>query len=373
MQRGRYVAILHTIFFWGHHSGSLFNRRNLSSSIKQYREKNMLRINDDGSESSKKKARIDNDVDTQASALPDNTQTKKLKVDVQQVVKPTAPTPVTKPAAAPAPKSATSAAVTKATAPKPTNNAVPPIPQQGFFMRAEVNVQDFAAIRAYTDQHGFGAKKSPLKRGLSAEHFRAHYYDKNELMDFCREIGIATTGLKEDLNQRVELFLRTGTITRTAPAPKRSGTPDSELGLSLNRVVNHYKSDPATRAFFEKYIPDFTGFKAKILKWIKEQQSANKVFTYGDIIQEYKDLASGKKNDGNHKVAYESCEMNQFYSDYSADNAKKPHKVADAWVLVRDAAGPKTYTQYKNKIAEIAALLKNPQAVATASAAKQKQ
>ena len=149
------------------------------------------------------------------------------------------------------------------------------------------------AVINYIKSNGFGDPIPELTRHLSPEIFRQHYYDKTELMEFCRSFGISTAGLKEDLNERIELFLRTGKKTVIKPVQITS-IADSVNGLNLEKRVINYKSDPKTRAFFARHIPQFTGFSALVQKQIKERLKNNEVFTYADAIQMHKDFLSNK-------------------------------------------------------------------------------
>lgn len=221
--------------------------------------------------------------------------------------------------------------------------------------------QSFMKIRRYVDQHGFGPTTPDLAIGLSSEIFLKHYYDKQTLLEFCREHGIPSQGQKNELTCRIEHFLRTGKILHVN-TPKKNTLPfDSELGLSLDRQVVNYKSDPVTRRFFEKHIPQFTGFSAYVQKWLKERLANNENFTYAEVIEEHKqylrDKTRAQVRGEATKVAHDSCQFNQFYIDYSHDPAKKPHTAKKAWELVRDSAGDKTYKRYQDKIQEISALV----------------
>lgn len=212
----------------------------------------------------------------------------------------------------------------------------------------------------YIKSNGFGDPIPELTKHLSPEVFRQHYYDKNELMAFCRNIGISTAGLKEDLNGRIELFLRTG--KKNNIRSRQSVTiADSVDGLKLEQQVVNYKSDPKTRAFFARNIPKFTGFSALVQKQIKERLKNSEVFTYADAIQMHKDFLSNKnaeKKAGKAvKVAHESCQYNQFSIDYKHDQSPKLHTMTEAWMLVRNSGGAKTYERYKDQIQVIKNIL----------------
>tara|TARA_Y100000588_G_C14268646_1_gene931201 strand:- start:1340 stop:2044 length:705 start_codon:yes stop_codon:yes gene_type:complete len=215
-------------------------------------------------------------------------------------------------------------------------------------------------VKAYIRNNGFGSEKVPITASLSAETFRLHYYSKIELIEFCRSIGISTSGLKNQLNERVEEFLKTGQVS-LKPVKKVTTKPDSVIGLSLDKIVVNYKSDPLTRAFFEKHILDFTGFSALVQKKIKQRLACAEKFTYRDAINMHKAFLRDKKEAKTSgiatKVAHDSCQYNQFLIDYRHDETVKIHSAKDAWQLVRDSEGDKTYKRYKDRISEIKAKL----------------
>ncbi|MDN5897932.1 MAG: SAP domain-containing protein, partial [Psychrobacter sp.] len=201
----------------------------------------------------------------------------------------------------------------------------------------------------------------PLTKNILVHEFKQRYYDKKELMAFCRLVGISTVGLKSDLNTRIEQYLNTGQITAVKPK-KFSIVPDSQSKLSPEKIVVNYKSDLSTRRFFEKNLPEFTGFSALVQKQIKQRLAEGEVFTYGDVLNMHRDFLTKKaltKAEGKPtKVAHNACQFNQFSIDYSYDPSPKVHRINDAWRLVRDYAGDKTYQAYRDRIEKIRIVLK---------------
>jgi hypothetical protein len=234
----------------------------------------------------------------------------------------------------------------------------------------KIKITTDSDILHYIEENGFGEPIPQLRKGLSADVFKQHYYDKNELMDFCRSVGISTTGLKQDLNDRIEIYLRTGLVTVVQPA-KTSKRADSEEGLSLSKQVVNYKSDPITRAFFARHIPEFTGFSALVQKQIKQRLADGETFTYSDAIEMHKAFLQNRVHarvtGQATTVAHDSCQYNQFSIDYNHDQSRKLHAMIDAWMLVRNSAGAKTYQRYKDKIEEIRGLLTQEAQVETPS------
>lgn len=202
-------------------------------------------------------------------------------------------------------------------------------------------------VLKHIHKNGFGSIKtasSKLSAGLSVEDFRQNYYDKKELMEFCREKGIGSVGLKGDLNERIEIYLETGEIM-IEKKKTRIGEPDSMTGLYPDKPIINYKSDPITREFMKKHVPEFKGFSAQVQKDLKRRLSDGEKLTYNDLIGMQKEFYSLKRNGGNndHKVvAHDSCQLNQFQIDYKRDlNNFKFHSLMDAWKLVRNSPGIK--------------------------------
>ncbi len=214
------------------------------------------------------------------------------------------------------------------------------------------------AINQYISDYGFGDKKPQLSCQLSADIFRQHYYDKKELIHFCRSMGIPTSGLKNELTQRIDVFLSTGQVMPVT-RKRQSSKPDSESGLALDKKVFHYRSDLVTRRFLQKHVPNFTGFSALLQKKIRLCLDNNEQLTYLDVIEMYKNLIQSKSKTS--RVAHDSCQYNQFCIDYSQDSSAKIHAIQNAWLFIRDTAGDKTYLRYKCRMEEIYSFILNQQ------------
>ena len=65
------------------------------------------------------------------------------------------------------------------------------------------------------------SERPELNQELDAATFRKIYYLKQELVSFCREKGLPTSGSKTELTDRIAYFLDTGKVLNS-PAVKRS-------------------------------------------------------------------------------------------------------------------------------------------------------
>ncbi|MEM0962297.1 MAG: DUF6434 domain-containing protein [Bacteroidota bacterium] len=63
-----------------------------------------------------------------------------------------------------------------------------------------------------------------LDRQLTPEDFRAWYWLKEELVSFCQQNGLPTSGPKLDIADRVETFLKDGTVLKPERRTARVGT-----------------------------------------------------------------------------------------------------------------------------------------------------
>ena len=98
-----------------------------------------------------------------------------------------------------------------------------------------------------------------LTPALSSEHFRAWYWLKKELQDFCGSQALPTSGSKEDLTARVLAHLSGTPLPTTSaarPSARRSTmpqtlTPDTVIGTG-------WRLNDALRAFFVAHtVPAF--------------------------------------------------------------------------------------------------------------------
>ncbi|CAE7793869.1 unnamed protein product [Symbiodinium sp. CCMP2456] len=198
-------------------------------------------------------------------------------------------------------------------------------------------------------------KRPDLKPGLDVDVFKACYWEVKELAAFCREHGLSTSGVKADVTQRVETYLRTGKRA-TEPDVKSSshltGARDSALpgGLKLTTPVCNYKNDAATRAFFQQHCGAgfrFNEYLRGFAKGVPEGQD----LTYGDLVQGWKE-AEGERKEGKTAIG-KQFEYNQFTRDFFAANAGgSREEMMEAWRAVRSYQGPNTYEEFKKLTAE---------------------
>ena len=192
--------------------------------------------------------------------------------------------------------------------------------------------------------------------------FQQFYWTKLELINFCRNTKLPTHGAKLDLAKRIEEFLISGKI----PEPvlnnflKKSTINKSKKRdlLSREAPVINYKSDLATREFFQKELgPEFR-FNADVLVWIRTKLNNQESFTYGDIINEWATQNSLRKNPNHERKIPEQFQFNQFMKDWK--NANAGPGAREAWNWIKALPGEPTYARYKEIIATLENTHHNP-------------
>ena len=147
---------------------------------------------------------------------------------------------------------------------------------------------------------------------LSSKDFREYYYLKEELVQFCRENGLPTSGGKQELTERIAFFLDTGKVQKTkiASARKQNITVITKESI----IESGFVCSELHRAFFKKEIGDSFSFNVAFQKWLK----SNAGKTYEDAIAAYKEIKAAKKTE---KTSIgRQFEYNTYIRDFFEDN-----------------------------------------------------
>ena len=171
---------------------------------------------------------------------------------------------------------------------------------------------------------------------LKSNEFLEYYYLKEELVSFCRENGLPTSGGKAELTERIAYYLDTGKIkaikkVRTQKPKITAITRDSIIESDLVCSEIH-------RAFFKHEIGESFSFNVAFQKWLR----SNSGKTYADAIAAYKEIKSTKKP--GKKDIDKQFEYNTYVRDFFDDN--KGASLADAikcWKYKKSIKGHNKY------------------------------
>jgi hypothetical protein len=188
---------------------------------------------------------------------------------------------------------------------------------------------------------------------MTLTQFDNGYWYTSELKDFAKIIGIpsANRWRKDELENCIKLFLKTGKIE----SPKRSfpttRTKDVDLGLHLDLPIINYTSNRETKAFLEneaqKIAPGLkqkSGSRYRLNRWREEQLARGIRITYRELLLEYVRL---NQTDGAFDQIPQVRYVN-FLSDFlKAEKGATRDQAIKAWEKVKTLDAPKTYRSWK--------------------------
>ncbi|UNL82909.1 DUF6434 domain-containing protein [Priestia koreensis] len=186
--------------------------------------------------------------------------------------------------------------------------------------------------------------KPSLVRNLSKETFLDYYWLKTELQEFCRDSGMSASGSKEDLTERIALFLETGKKSAPKLTSRKSGIKNPEP-ISLQTVItNTHRCSQDVRAFFKEVIGSHFHFSTYIQIYFK--QNVGK--TYEDAIAAWHEEEERKKSPDYERQIGAQFQYNQFTRDFFQDpqnKGKTRQDAIDAWNKAKKTKGTQTYQE----------------------------
>ena len=124
---------------------------------------------------------------------------------------------------------------------------------------------------------------------LKRKEFLEYYYLKEELVCFCRENGLPTSGGKAELTERIAYYLDTGKIK--AIKTVRTQKPKITAITRDSIIESDFVCSELHRAFFKREIGESFSFNVAFQKWLK----SNAGKTYADAIVAYNEIKNTKK------------------------------------------------------------------------------
>ena len=155
-------------------------------------------------------------------------------------------------------------------------------------------------------------ERPTLSKELDSKTFKSYYYLKEELLSFCRENSLPTSGGKTELTERIALFLDTGTVSASVQRKRVK----SDIGTITEATVieENIVCSEKHRAFFKERIGKSFSFNVSFQKWLK----ANAGKTYGDAVNAYYIIIEEKKK--SKTTIDKQFEYNTYVRDFFSDN-----------------------------------------------------
>ena len=183
-----------------------------------------------------------------------------------------------------------------------------------------------------------------LNDKISIIDFNDFYWLKKDLVAFCKSKRISTTGGKQELIERIIIYLQTGKIIGTSPKEKTKSKFDwNNADITHNtEITDNYKNTENVRAFMKREIGTHFHFNTEFMKWTK--QNIGK--TMNEAINEWKQRYELGKNKNYQTKISSQFEYNAYIRAFLADNKDK--KLTDAikyWKLKRNRRGDNAYSK----------------------------
>ncbi len=169
--------------------------------------------------------------------------------------------------------------------------------------------------------------KPILNKEISLEDFNDFYWLKEELIQFCRTMGISSTGGKIEIANRIRIYLSTGKIVKQVKNTHKitSKFDWANEVLTKNTVItDSYKNGENVRNFFIQEIGSHFKFNVIFMKWMKENIGK----TLGDAIIEWKRIEALKKDRNYVSEISPQFEYNRYMRAFLKDNPNLSSKEA---------------------------------------------
>lgn len=175
-----------------------------------------------------------------------------------------------------------------------------------------------------------------LNNQLDGKTFRSFYYLKEELVDFCRNNGLPTSGGKLEITDRIAHFLDFGEVmfvSHIIKAVKQIGIITEDTKIESDFVCSEKH-----RAYFKQKIGNSFSFNVVFQKWLK----CNTGKTYGEAVLAYYQILNDKKKE---KSAIDKqFEYNKYIRDFFTDNeAKTLDQAIKCWKYKKSQQGHNRY------------------------------
>lgn len=175
-----------------------------------------------------------------------------------------------------------------------------------------------------------------LDKHLDSKTFRDFYYLKEELVDFCRENNLPTSGGKVEITNRIAYFLDTGEAL-SAVVTKKKGTVILNIDEDTE-IESDFVCSEKHRAFFKEHIGKSFSFNVAFQKWLK----SNTGKTYQEAITAYYQILEDKKK--GKTVIDKQFEYNTYTRDFFADNkGKSLEEAIKCWRYKKQLQGHNRY------------------------------
>ncbi len=185
-------------------------------------------------------------------------------------------------------------------------------------------------------------ERPPLNKKITLKDFKDFYWIQEELVSFCRKIGINCSGGKIEIANRIVKYLKTGKIEKKN-TNKNRGTKKGiqRIPKNINEVIpDNYSSSQLFKKYFKSIIGQHFHFTAYMAKYMKDRPE----ITFKRYINEWQAEYKRRKDKNYHPKIMRSCEYNQYIRDFFKDNPKRTRVDAiKYWKIKKSLRGDNVY------------------------------
>ena len=175
-----------------------------------------------------------------------------------------------------------------------------------------------------------------LDRHLDSKTFRDFYYLKEELIDFCRNNSLPTSGGKIEIANRIAYFLDTGKVLSAEAAQKKAAVLSNIYEDA--KIESDFVCSEKHRAFFKEHIGKSFSFNVAFQKWLKSNEGK----TYKEAIAAYFQIMEDRKKGAT--VIEKQFEYNAYTRDFFADDkGKSLEEAIKCWKYKKQLQGHNRY------------------------------
>lgn len=177
-----------------------------------------------------------------------------------------------------------------------------------------------------------------LDKNMDRKTFMNFYYLKEELVKFCKENSLQTTGGKIELKKRIADFLDSGEIVYMKNNTKKTNNISK---ITLDTLIEeNIVCSEKHRSFFKEQIGKTFSFNVLFQKWLKNNAGKS----YADSIQAYDDILKEKKN--TKSSIDKQFEYNTYIRDFFENNKGKTLQDAiKCWNYKKSIQGHNRYEE----------------------------
>jgi len=183
-----------------------------------------------------------------------------------------------------------------------------------------------------------------LTKNLSNDKFIEYYYLKEELVEFCREEGLATSGGKQDVTFRISNYLKTGerlkpTASRLGKAKYKASVNTDELTVE-SIIEEGFVCSEKHRAFFKSVIGEKFSFNVVFQKYLKSHAGCK----YSEAVDEWYKIQEDKKNNKGKSKIDSQFEYNTYIRDFfKCNEGKSLDEAIKCWKYKKSLSGHNKY------------------------------